>query len=63
MIVEKNAEKRAKYWGDEIREMINDANRIYTTDLKTGLMLSALCANLSWIAEELNVMNERCEDG
>ena len=62
-MIEKNAEKRAKYWSDEIHEMINDASRIYTTDLKTGLMLGALCANLSWIAEELNVMNERYEDG
>lgn len=62
-MIEKNAEKRAKYWGDEIREMISDASRIYTNDLKTGLILGALCANLTWIAEELNVMNQRCEDG
>lgn len=62
-MIEKNAEKRAKYWGDEIRDMISEASKLYSNDLKTGLMLGAVCANLSWIAEELNVMNERYQDG
>ena len=62
-MIEKNAEKRAAYWGDEIRDMISEASKLYSNDLKTGLMLGAVCANLSWIAEELNVMNERYQDG
>lgn len=50
-------------WRKTIKELSEMANHSYHPYDKTDLLLTIISANLSWIAEELSEMNERCKDG
>lgn len=54
--------QREKY-KNEIHEALIAGAKAYRHDEKTEFLMLACCTALTWIAEELHEVNERCKDG
>ena len=55
-------EKAEKYYNG-IKEALTASSEAYRHDEKTEFLMLACCTALTWIAEELHEVNERCKDG
>ena len=55
-------EKAEKYYNG-IKEALTASSEACLHDDKTEFIMLACCIALTWIAEELHEVNERCKDG